>query len=67
MNIDLGLESILGILLKGLVLKDVHKPDLIKFSLIEEVSWLDKSIVLILMKDSSFSLSSSEPDLRFKN
>ena len=36
MNIDLGSESIFGTLLKGLVLKEVHKPDIIKFSLIED-------------------------------
>ena len=30
-KIDLGSESMVGILLKGLVLKDVHRPDWIKF------------------------------------
>ena len=34
-KIDLGSELMLGILLNGLVLKDVHRPDWIKFFLIE--------------------------------
>ena len=36
-KIDLGSELIVGILLNGLVLKDVQSPDFIKFSLIEDL------------------------------
>ena len=54
-KIDLGSESIFGILLNGLVLKDVQSPDSIKFSLIEDLVWLAKSSVLIDEKDISSS------------